>query len=196
MPNHERLQAVCAIIAIWAALFFGVLAIPQYVPSPWNWYLTVIVTVGVLIFSTVYFGYIKRGRQELSEQELRRKREIYDAIKEWVESPIFRFQDQRDTLPLAEKPPRLASAIEECLRQNYSTIWSSLQRLREKYHEYKNANISEIATRYVDGQPVYFMDRAKAYEHARCQELLAWHRQVREEIESKILGYDSTRLKC
>jgi hypothetical protein len=70
MPNHENLQAVGTIVIIWATLFFGVLAIPQYIPNPLNFYLAIVITVGALSFLAVYFGYLKRHKQEPSEKTL------------------------------------------------------------------------------------------------------------------------------
>jgi hypothetical protein len=88
MPNHENLQAVCSIIAVWATLFFGVLAISQYIPSPSNYYLAVIISVGAFVFSGVYFGYIKRHEQRLSDKTIKH----YQDLNNFVFRPILRLE--------------------------------------------------------------------------------------------------------
>jgi hypothetical protein len=190
MPNHENLQAVCTLIAVWAALFFGVLAIPQYVPSPWNCYLAVIITVGVLAFSAVYFGYVKGP----DEQQLRRRENIHNAIKEWVDLPTTRFCDQQDTLPLAEEPPESAREIEECLKRKYPSVWSNLEKLRQEYSEYKGHNENFI--RYVNGRATVRTRDIDAYHYSRCKHLRELHDQLKEQITSEIIDLDYTRLKC
>jgi len=60
MPGHDNLQAVGTIILVWAALFFGVLAIPQIVPPPWNVHIAVFITLATVVSSTIYFAWIKK----------------------------------------------------------------------------------------------------------------------------------------
>jgi hypothetical protein len=60
MPGHDDLQALGTIILVWAALFFGVLAIPQIVPPPWNVHLAVFITLASIALSTIYFVWIKK----------------------------------------------------------------------------------------------------------------------------------------
>ncbi len=55
-----------AILIAWAVLFFGVLTLPQYIPSPWNAYLAVIITLVAIVFSIVYFLYIKRPKPKVT----------------------------------------------------------------------------------------------------------------------------------
>jgi hypothetical protein len=64
MPGHDNLQAICAIILVWGTFFFGFLSlplyIPQYVSPPWNVHLAVASTLIIIVFSTVYFAWIKK----------------------------------------------------------------------------------------------------------------------------------------
>jgi hypothetical protein len=62
MSDHENLQAYGTIIFVWGLLFFGILAIPEYVHYPLNAYLCAIDTVGIIVFSIIYFGYVKRPK--------------------------------------------------------------------------------------------------------------------------------------
>lgn len=101
MPNHENLQAVGTIIIVWAALFFGFLAIPQYVPSPLNLYVAIMITVGAFTFSAVYFGYMRRVRATRSPIE----------IAEPMRNPTVEVQDTKHlfkmhmvTIPVGNKP--------------------------------------------------------------------------------------------
>jgi len=95
--------------------------------------------VGVLLISAVTL-WISSDRAD------RKKEKIWKAIEEWVNLPIARFRYRDDTLPLAEKPPKLAYEIEECLRQKYPSLWNDLQKLRQEYHELKNEDIAKRFT--------------------------------------------------
>jgi hypothetical protein len=64
MAGHDNLEAICAIIVVWGTLFFGVLSLPLYIPQyispPWNMHLAVAITLIIIVFSTVYFAWIKK----------------------------------------------------------------------------------------------------------------------------------------
>jgi len=131
-----------------------------------------------------------------SEADYRRKKDIWEAIRKWVELPITRFRNQQDTLPLAEKPPELADGVEGCLRRKYPSIWGNLQKLRQEYSEYKKENVTEKFTKYVDDRAIINMERAKAYHHSKCGHLLQLHCQLAKQIKSEILDKHDTELKC
>jgi hypothetical protein len=79
---------------------------------------------------------------------------IWNAIKTWVELPITRFHDKQDVLLLAEKPPRLAMEIGECLSRSYPSLWSTLQKLRQEYREWKDTDSSAKFTKFVEGRAI------------------------------------------
>ena len=194
MPNHENLQAVCTLIGVWAVLFFGVLAVPQYVPSPWNCYLAGAITAGVLAFSAVYFGYIKRGRQGLSEQEIGRKKDIYNAIKEWVEPPV-QFNLTEECYHLTYDPPKLASEIRDCLSRNYPSIWNNLQELRRKHEEWVNPEVPRGSIEKVGEVSIVSRDWMARKESLR-NDVRRMHSSLVQQFRSEILGKHYTRLKC
>jgi hypothetical protein len=96
---------------------------------------------------------ILTGRKPDEQSNLRRDA-IWNAIKTWVELPITRFHDKQDVLPLAEKPPKLAREIGECLSRNYPSLWSTLQKLRREYRECKNTDSSAKFTKVVEGRTI------------------------------------------
>jgi hypothetical protein len=64
MANHENLQAGAVIILVWGMFFFGILTIPNFIPTPINLYLDIVVTLVAVVFSAVYFGYFKKKKKE------------------------------------------------------------------------------------------------------------------------------------
>jgi gas vesicle protein len=144
----------------------------------------------------LYFGYIKRGGKELSEQELRRREDIYDAIEEWVDLPITQFRDQQDTLPLAEKPPKSAEEIEKCLKRNYSSLWSDLQKLRQEYCEWRNTDIAKKFTKVIEGVSTVNSDVVQDYKESESKRLRLLHNHLTEQIKSEILAKRRAGLKC
>jgi len=131
-----------------------------------------------------------------SEADYRRKRDIWEAIRKWVELPDTPFRGQRDTLPLAEKPPELADGVEGCLKRKYPSIWADLQKLRQEYSEYKMTNVSAKFTKDVNGRDIVNLEGVKAYDRSMCSSLKQLHDQLREHIKSEILDKHDTELKC
>lgn len=134
-------------------------------------------------------------KQKLEQVDLKRGR-IWQAIKEWIDLPITRFRDQKDTLPLGEKPPESAVEIEDCLRQNYPSLWADLQKFRQEYYAWKNEDVSKRFTTYENGHPVVYVDPKRDYNESMCRKLTSLHSQLVEQIRSDILDRDQTRLKC
>ena len=120
---------------------------------------------------------------------------MWAAIKKWVELPITEFHDEQDTLPLAEKPPELASGIEEILTRLYPAIYSNLQKLRREYSAWKNMDVSVKFTNHVDGVATIPRDDVHGYDDSARNRLLRLHSQIAEQIKSDILDKHHTRLK-
>jgi hypothetical protein len=137
-----------------------------------------------------------KARQEPKEQDTDRKKDIWNAIKKWVDLPITRFRDKQDTLPLAEKPPELADEIEECFRKNYQSIYANLEKLRQEYLEWKNTDSSKKFTTYEDGKPVINFTYTQKWDDLKARDLTRLHSQLVEQIKSEILAKYHSRLKC
>jgi hypothetical protein len=163
-------------------------------PQIWGWITLselAIIAIPIIVSSLITgAAFLLRS----SEGDYLRKEAIWKAIEEWVALPITGFSDQRDTLPLAEKPPKLAEAIEKCLKRKYPSVWDSLQKLRQEYFEYKRHGKSFV--QYVDGRATIYPDDIIAYDKARCQDLRELHDLLAKKIRSEILGKHSTELKC
>jgi hypothetical protein len=143
---------------------------------------TAILTVGLGLIPAVFvFSWTLKQLNQ-------RKREIWNAIKAWVELPITEFRDKRDRLPLAETPPEKASEIEDCLRRSHSAIWDNLQRLRQQYHEWKNENTSDRFTRIINGVETVYVDAVPDYDKSTPERLLRIHSALTEQIKSEILA--------
>lgn len=141
--------------------------------------------------SLIWFG------RKPDEQELSRKRDIHAAIKKWVELPTVKFRDRRDVLPLAEEPPELAVEIEQCLNRKYqSTIYASLQKFRQEYHEWKDTDSSVRFTKVENGKTIIDYRNVLRYDDSTCRNLLSLHDQLGKQIKSEIVDKHSTRLKC
>lgn len=172
-----------------ATIIVAVIAIVSWimdVPLFWR------IFVGILcIFVIVIVAYWSRTRKDNLTKEA-----IWNAIKVWVELPIIRFRDKKDTLPLAEKPPELADAIEECLKRGYSSIWDNRQRLRQEYLGWKNTNVSARFTTFEKGQPIVWIDAKRDYNEKTRHQLMRLHSQLAEQIKSEILAKYHTQLKC
>ena len=78
----------------------------------------------------------KEASPKLSQGQLdERKKDIWYAIKEWVESPIrigYGVDRGAEDFMLATEPPKLAAEIEACLKNHYPTIWNTWQEFRAK----------------------------------------------------------------
>jgi hypothetical protein len=135
------------------------------------------------------------GKSKFDTRRQRRK-DIWGAIKEWVE--LTRSHDQQDAFPLAEKPPTLATEIEECLSRNYRSIWADMQQFRSKYDELmtlKAGNVSEELFETIDGSRTLNLDLLRAREDSLRHQLSAMQRQLTGRLNSEILEKHSTRLK-
>ncbi len=138
-------------------------------------------------------GILGKSRFDTRRQ---RKKDIWDAIKEWVELTIS--HGQQDAFPLAEKPPTLATEIEECLSRNYPSIWADVQQFRNKYDELmtiKAGNVPEELFEKIDGRTTLNLDLLQAREDSLCHQLSAMQRQLTGRLNSEILEKHSTRLK-
>jgi hypothetical protein len=126
----------------------------------------------------------------------RRKKDVWDAIKEWVE--LTKSHGQQDAFPLAEKPPTLAMEIVECLSRNYPSIWADMQQFRSKYDELmaiKAGNVPEELFEKTDGRNTLNLDLLRAREVSLRHQLSAMQRQLTGRLNSEILEKHSTRLK-
>jgi len=133
-------------------------------------------------------------KQRLEEIDFRRK-SIWEAIKEWVELS----STQQDTFSLAETPPKLAVEVEECLSQNYPSIWADRQEFRSKCGELKDMKEGKIPEEFweeIDGRRTLHYDLVLAREDVTRRQLAAMQRQLIRGLNSEILGKHSTRLKC
>jgi hypothetical protein len=130
------------------------------------------------------------------EYENRRKEDIWKAIKQWIELPIIQFREQKDTLPLCEKPPELADAVEKCLSRKYSSIWIDLQKLRDEYHAWKNEDVPAKFIRHKDGDRSVNIDAIKGYNDSMRIKLMSLHSRLVERIKSEIIDKHFTQLKC
>lgn len=126
----------------------------------------------------------------------RRKKDVWDAIKEWVE--LTKSHDQQDAFPLAEKPPILAMEIVECLSRKYPSIWADMQQFRTKYEELmaiKAGNVPEELYEEIDGRRTLHYDLLLAREDSLRHQLSAMQRQLIQRLNSEILEKHSARLK-
>jgi len=179
---------ILAPVVLFASYCFGVITnLSPLIENILAAIVTVMFTTGCAL---LYYG------PRVNEQEILKKERIWKAIQGWVTLPITRFRDQQDTLPLAEKPPELADEIYECLRKRYPSIWTNLQNLRQECSGWKNENVSERFTEYVNGVPTIHIDLVRWYKESTCSRLAELHRQLAEQIKSEILDKDHTRLKC
>jgi hypothetical protein len=124
------------------------------------------------------------------------KQDVWKAIKTWVELPIVEFDDKRDELPLAESPPELATAIEECLSRRYPSLWADLQKFRQEYSGWKNVDSSAKFMRVVDGRTIINLDDVIKWDEFKRRELMRMHSRLAEQIKSEILDKHHTQLKC
>ena len=131
-----------------------------------------------------------------SEADYRRKKDIWEAIRKWVELPITRFRNQQDTLPLAEKPPELAYEVEKCLKRKYPSIWANLKKLRQEYSDWKNEQTTDRFTTFENGRTIVNISLAHSYDDRMCRKLLEWHARLKETIESEVLSKHCAKLKC
>jgi len=154
----------------------------------------IIITIVAIMFTggaSLFWNGLKSD-----EQDNLRREAIWKAIKEWIELPIARFRDKQDTLPLAEKPPELAVEIEECLSQNYPSVYACLQRLRQEYHDWKDTDSSAKFRKVVEGRTIINLDYVIKWDEFKQRELMRLHSQLVEQIKSEILAKHHTRLKC
>lgn len=160
---------------------------------PIEWRLSIAAAAFIILAATAGWSVTKK---ESNEQDDSRKEDIWKAIKLWVEMPITRFRDKQDVLPLAEKPPELAVEIEECLSQNYPSVYACLQRLRQEYHDWKDTDSSARFTKVVEGRTIVNITDASKWDEFKREELIRMNSQLVEQIKSEILAKHHTRLKC
>jgi hypothetical protein len=140
------------------------------------------VTEGIIatITATMIIGGISliwKGRKPNDQ----RKKEIWYAIKEWVESQTqvgFGVnRGPRDFL-LKTEAPHLAAEIDACLVKHYATVWSTLQEFRAKYSmSTRSVTSNGIAIDTIGG-------------------LTGLNARLITELKSEILDKHYTRLKC
>jgi hypothetical protein len=128
------------------------------------------------------------------EQELKRKEDVFQAIKRWSETRFGGFRDKNDTLPLAEKAPELATEIDKCL-SHYPSIYADLQKLRHEYREWKDTQTAERFTRVEKGKTIIDLRLVNSYDNDMCRRLLQSHHQLMRQIQSEILDKHYTTLK-
>jgi hypothetical protein len=73
-------------------------------------------------------------KQKLEEID-RDGRNLHEAIKEWIQPLPVPWQIGGERLYLAERVPRYAQKVYDCLSRNYPEIWADLQKYRAKYGE-------------------------------------------------------------
>lgn len=140
-----------------------------------------------------------REKQKLEEVDRDRK-DIYEAIKEWIQPPDTRLQiigGQQEPLYLAERLPKRAQKIDACLSRNYPEIWADLQEFRSKYTELMSLDTTipeEFRERIngVENVKLYLLNARK--DSIRGQ-LLARQRQLVQRINLEIVEKHDTELK-
>jgi len=190
-PLADWLARATTISGIILVAYFGLINGPlaSLTPEQKVWVFVPIIASIVVVFVVLRIA-------TPDEQRDLRKERVWNAIKKWAELPVMRFEDKSHTLPLAEKPPELATAIEECLSRKYPSIYGNLQKLRQDYHEWKNTESSSKLARVENGRTVINLDYVISYDKQRAWELARAHGQLAELIKSEILDKDHTRLKC
>ena len=127
-----------------------------------------------------------------------RKRDIWEAIKEWVELPSTGFRGQPDPLPLAEKPPKLALEIEDCLNRNYPSIWANMREFKRVHADLVaiRKNPPEEFWEKIDGRMTLHYHLLLARENSIHHQLAQMQRELIRQLKSEILEKHYTRLKC
>jgi hypothetical protein len=138
-------------------------------------------------------------KQELEEID-RRRRDIYNAIKEWVQPPETRWQigGQQEPLYLAERHPKYTQKIDACLSQNYHQIWADWQEFKRVYGDLMaiRENPPEECYERIDGKLTFYTRRLEARENSMRSQLLAMQRQLVQQINLEIVEKHDTELRC
>jgi hypothetical protein len=139
----------------------------------------------IAVFSAMLLGggaLFYHGRRP-SEEEILRRKSVYDAIKEWVDPS----QGHGYAYYLADKPPKLATKVEKCLSENYSSLWSNLQELRRKHAEWTTSEVPRNLIGTVEGVSTINLDRVEARKELLRDEVKRMHSSLVQQFESEIL---------
>lgn len=123
----------------------------------------------------------KQPKGEMLSQVEERKKDVWYAIKEWVESPIqvgFGLNRGQEDFLLATEPPTLAAEVDTCLK-HYPTVWNTLQ-------EFRTICVTPIGSVTPNGM---------AIENA-MRGVTRLNMKLIQEIRSEILDKHYTQLKC
>jgi len=158
---------------------------------------TVIEGILVAVLSAMLLGgvaLIYHGRRP-SEEEILRRKSVYDTIKEWVE-PSIQMNVTEGYYPLAHDPPKLASEIRNCLSRNYPSIWKDLQVFRSKYAEWTTSEVPKDLIETVEGVSTVNLSRVEARKKSLRDEVVRMHSSLVQQFRSEIIDKHYTRLKC
>jgi hypothetical protein len=140
-----------AIAVVWSVSFFSTLAIPDFPLAVRLRFGVIITFILATLADASYLAYevwrkpITKLRGVSSDKELEqvRKKDMWNAIKNWVGDGAKTLAIQTEgeprisyTYPLVADPPELGLEIRYCLSQNYPSLWNEREAFLAKRIEY------------------------------------------------------------